>query len=168
MASWTSSSHCWGRKAMRCSLTAGQGLPLYLPSHQELGGACPLLGMASRHLALSPPHSNSIPDPWRLAWCHFWTPSWLCSSPTPMSATHWAPVSIHCGGASVKKWPGHWARRACGRCSWRSWRVRAGWVCSVLDVDGDPVGLPGPCCVLDPPVHALVCSGPLPCSAHSP
>lgn len=37
VASWTSSSLCWRRRTTRCSLTAGQGLPLP-PS--LLGGAC--------------------------------------------------------------------------------------------------------------------------------
>lgn len=93
------------------------------------------------------------PGPWKQAWCLCQTPSWLCSSLTPMSAMPWAPVSIRFGGASVKKWPRLWARRAFERCGSRSLRVRASLPCSVLEMARLPAGMD---------VHRACCPFPQP------
>lgn len=104
----------------------GWNVPTAWPGKQSLG------------LVISP-MLNSTPGPLRRPWCRWQTPSWPCSSLTPTSATLWAPASTRCDGASVKRWPGRWARRAFGRCSWRSLRVRVG----LLPGDGW-----APCCAL--------------------
>ncbi|XP_028342253.2 uncharacterized protein [Physeter macrocephalus] len=96
------------------------GFSAVVVSSVPLGGG--LSSSASLEVATYTFLQQLCPGPWRQAWCRCWIPGWLCSSPTPTSATHWAPASIPCGGASVKKWPGRWARRAFVRCSWRSWR----------------------------------------------
>uniref|UniRef100_A0A7N9D9R2 Galactokinase 1 n=1 Tax=Macaca fascicularis TaxID=9541 RepID=A0A7N9D9R2_MACFA len=94
------------------------GFSAVVVSSVPLGGG--LSSSASLEVAMYTFLQQLCPGPWRPAWCHSQTPSWPCSSPTLTSATPWAPVSTLCGGASVKKWPRRWARKASGRCSWKS------------------------------------------------
>uniref|UniRef100_A0A5F9DCM8 Galactokinase 1 n=1 Tax=Oryctolagus cuniculus TaxID=9986 RepID=A0A5F9DCM8_RABIT len=101
------------------------GFSAVVVSSVPLGGG--LSSSASLEVATYTFLQQLCPGPWRQAWCRCPTPSWLCSSPIPTSATPWALASTLCGGASVKRWPGRSARRAFGRCSWRSWRPAESW-----------------------------------------